>query len=179
MAQPHVDEYEAQLLTELRSQVRRRLTELRQSGHTPADLGDPRLVADMMIRMLPVPNPLADKVGPCYDTPGLVAWLGISKQAVDARVRKRALLGLPTAGNRVRVYPAWQFRDDGSVIPHLRDVLDILAAGSPDPWIWALWLSSRNPNTYDGLSAAEWLAHDHDPVPILDEAHADAARWAA
>lgn len=179
MTQPHGDDYEAVLVGEVRTQVRQRLDALRRAGHTPTELGDPRLVAGMMVRTLPALNPLAEKLGPFYDTPGLIGWLGISRQAVDARVRKHTLLGLPTAANRSRVYPTWQFRDDGSAIPHLREVLDVLASGSPDPWTWALWLSSCSEDAYRGLSAARWLDQGRAPDVILAEARADAARWAA
>ncbi|MGI8868222.1 MAG: hypothetical protein ACR2F6_05060 [Mycobacteriales bacterium] len=178
--QPVAKKYDHQLMCELETQLDHRLGEMRRRGQIPEDMGDPRVIARLMVQTLPQPHPLAERTGPFYDTPGLVRWLGITRQALDARVRNRTLLGLPTAGGGPRVYPVWQFSSgDKAVIPHLQQVLRILASGSSDPWTWALWLSSRNDETYDGLSAAAWLDGGRGPEPILAEARADAARWAA
>jgi hypothetical protein len=76
------------------------------------------------------------------------------------------------------VYPAWQFTEDGTTVPHLAEVLGVLRAGTDSPWTQALWLCA--PAEYlDGSTPAEWLAAGRDPAPVLLAARADAARWAA
>jgi hypothetical protein len=171
--------YEHALLDEIGAQVHHVMADMQERGESPEDLGDARAVARLMVQALPRPHSLGEKVGPFYDTPGLAKWLGVTRQALDARVRNHTLLGLPTSGNGPRVYPVWQFTSDRSVIPHLSDVLRALATGSSDPWTYALWLSARTDDAYAGMSAAEWLAAGRDPATVLAEARADAARWAA
>jgi hypothetical protein len=55
--------------------------------------------------------------------------LGITRQAVDKRRVRRALLAVPS-GSGEHVYPACQFSADG-VIPGLEDVLRAFRVGSP------------------------------------------------
>ena len=162
------------------SEVERRLRDrLAAAGDAARRLGDPAELAERWVATLPLAvNPVEDLAGPFYDTTSLARWLGVSRQALDSRVRSRSILGLPTEGGS-RVYPAQQFRAAGAVVPHLAAVLHALAGGVDDPWTWALWLAARDPGGFDGLSAYEWLAAGRDPAPLLAEARADARRWAA
>jgi hypothetical protein len=170
--------YRTRMLTALVDELTVRLDGLADAGHDLTRLGDPKLLAEQLVNRMPLtPSPLEDLVGPFYDTPSLSRWLNRSRQALDARVRARTLLGLPVSEGP-RVYPAWQFADDGNTIPHLAEVLRALADGTTDPWTWALWLSAAD-EEYDGLTAWQWLKRDRDPAPILADARSDAKRWAS
>jgi hypothetical protein len=80
--------------------------------------GDPDEVAKTMVAALPVAHPFNAATGPFYDTPGLVKWLGITRQALHHRVKTGQLLACPTEDGHT-VYPAWQFTTEGGTIPHL------------------------------------------------------------
>ncbi|NMR28661.1 hypothetical protein [Crystallibacter degradans] len=123
-------------------------------------------------------NHMVDRVGPFYDTAGLERWLGISRQALRKRVQSHKLLACKTEDN-VLLYPVWQFRDDGTLIPGLHEVLEILADGMEAPWSWGLWLTARVDDELGGMSAADWLASGRDPERVKDLAREDAAGWAA
>lgn len=103
--------------------------------------------------------------------------LGVTRRAIRYRADTRRLLGVRTSDGQ-RVYPVWQFRDDGPTIPHLREVLDILAEGIDDPWTWATWLAAELPRRFGGKPAHRWLAEGHDPAPVLSGAHRTASRLA-
>jgi hypothetical protein len=78
--------------------------------------------------------------------------LGITRQAVDKRRRRRALLALPN-GSGEYVYPACQFTSDG-VIPGLEDVLRAFQIRSP--WTQLSALLTPTP-ALDGKSIIEAL----------------------
>lgn len=120
---------------------------------------------------------LEELTGPFYDTAGLQDWLDLSPHDLDSRVREDSVLAL-TTGDGARVYPAWQWRADKTTVPHLAKVLTLLLTTARDPWTVALWMVSPV-DWGDGraLPAWKWLAEDHDPTPVLEQARADAARW--
>ncbi len=144
----------------------------------PRDLDAKRLIKSML-RVVPQSdgNALANKVGPFYDTTGLTSWLGVSRQALDNKVRTGRLLGCLTS-ERVRLYPTWQFTDEGELLPGLIDVLRTLRSGTEDGWTMALWLLTEL-EELDNMNAASWLGHRRDPDPVLELARFDAAAWAA
>lgn len=149
------------------------------SGRTAEDLGDLDDLAAKVGAAIPTGHPVADLVGPCYDTPGLTAWLGISKQALDKRNRTGAVLACRTSDGHW-VYPAFQFDADGRPLPHLREVIAVLTGeGGADRWRVASWLAAPSPDLPGKVPAAEWLRGGDDPTPVLLAARADAARWAA
>src|SRR5699024_7836184 len=100
-------------------------------------------VADKMIATIPTLHPFDQAAGPFYNTAGLQAWLGISRQAIDQRVRAGTLLAAPLDNGR-RVYPVWQFTPASQVHPALLPTWQILRAHS-DPWTALLWLQAANP----------------------------------
>jgi len=82
-----------------------------------------------------------DEVGPFYDTDGVMTLLGgVSKQAVNDRVRRHRLLALRTGSGRL-VYPAAQFHDE-RVVDGLGDVLDVLVPDDTEAWLVASWLTT-------------------------------------
>ncbi len=83
--------------------------------------------------------------GGAYDIEQVRALLhGISRQAVDRKIREGALLAVPGPSNRRR-FPTVQFNSDGSLVPGLKDVQAALAYASP----WAVLNFLVNP--HDGL----------------------------
>ena len=120
---------------------------------------------------------MAEQVGPFYDTAGVLSWLGITSTDLDERRARHAILICSTADGQ-QILPTWQFQTDGTLLPGLRDVLEILASGTHDEWTWALWLTSRVPYQLDGKSAAQWLAEGRDPSSVTDLARQDASSWA-
>lgn len=122
-------------------------------------------------------HPVAALVGPCYDTPGLARWLGISARAIAQRAKRQALLACRTESGSWR-YPALQFDERGNTLPHLPELLRLLAGpGDEGRWRAALWLAAPAPYLPHGTSAASWLQHGGDPSPVLAAAKADTARW--
>lgn len=140
-------------------------------------LGDPEALADRMTAVLPQPHPF-DEYGPFYRASDVASWLGESRQSIHKKVKGRALLGAHDSEGGVCL-PAWQFRDDRMVVPHLREVVDVLAAGTSNPWTWIQWLAVPDEET--GVPAWKRL---NTEVPGQIEAVAraarhDSARWAS
>lgn len=89
-----------------------------------------------------------DAVGPFYDTEGVMSLLGgVSKQAVNDRVRRHRLLALRTGSGRL-VYPAAQFHDE-RVVDGLGAVLDLLLPDNTEAWMVASWLATPDPELGD------------------------------
>jgi nucleoid DNA-binding protein len=80
--------------------------------------------------------------GGAFDFAELKKLLGISRQAVDKRVRSGSLLAVPGPGNRPR-YPAVQFDPNGSVVDGLRDVSAALP--NRNPWLFLNFLVNPDP----------------------------------
>ncbi len=137
---------------------------------------DPAAVAELMVGGLPVRHALDDIVGPFYDTAGLTKWLGVTRQALDARVTRGSLLMCPLADGS-RAYPAWQFRRDGTTVPHLPEVIPVLRAGAQSPWTVGIWLRTPLPE-FGGEDAVSWLDTGRDAGLVMAAAREDAARWA-
>ena len=137
---------------------------------------EPEALAEHMVASIPTRNAYDDLVGPFYDTSGLRKWLGLSRQALASRVEAGSLLACPTQDGQL-VYPAWQFRPDGTAVPHLSSIIKILRASAASPWTIATWLRAPSEAT-GGRDAVTWLTGGGDPELILAEARDDAARWA-
>jgi len=56
-----------------------------------ASLGDPVEVAERVAALVPSPHPMS-QLGPFYTTRAVRTWLGITRQALDQRVRDRKVL---------------------------------------------------------------------------------------
>lgn len=69
--------------------------------------------------------------GGAYDLDQIKTLMrGISRQAIDKRVREGTLLALPGPSNR-RVYPTLQFNRDGAVVEGLKAVREALPTSNP------------------------------------------------
>jgi hypothetical protein len=159
--------------------VTERLGEALRAAHADLRSVDVSRLVSSMMRVVPgrsESNELADRIGPFYDTGGLTTWLGKSRQAIDKQVHAGKLLAC-LATDRVRLYPTWQFTENGELIPGLRDVLGALHTGTQDGWTQAIWLLTPTPEL-DG-TALEWLTSRRDPSPVIEMARDDAAVWAS
>ncbi|WP_323958859.1 hypothetical protein GC088_09885 [Arthrobacter sp. JZ12] len=123
-------------------------------------------------------NALVEKVGPFYDLDGLATWLNLTHHQIQARREKQMILACSTADGEF-IYPAWQFRGDGEILPGLSSVLRVLATGINDGWTWALWLQTAIPEELGGKTVTDWLRNEGDVEPVLQLAAIDAAAWSS
>lgn len=108
-----------------------------------------------------------DQLGPFYDTEGVMSLLGgVTKQAVNDRVRRHRLLALRTGSGRL-VYPAAQF-DGQRVVDGLGAVLDVVVPDDIESWAVASWLTTTDP-----------ALDDLTPIEALRRGNRDAAVAAA
>lgn len=168
-------------LTEaLRTRIAKRAAELAALGRS-LDLGDVDDLADRMLAALPTVHPLDQPLGPFYDTAGLVAWLGISRQALFDRVRRGTVLACRTADGHL-VYPSLQFGRNGAVRPGVQDAVGAFARRGVDGWSIGAWLTTPS-EVFDGHSAVDYLVvHRSSPTAVArvaTAAVADATQWAA
>lgn len=171
-----IADFERQVMRVLGPKLHERLQRASDAELSIEDLfGDPEQVAEKMAASLPASHRYDDISGPFYDTAGLVKWLGISRQAVHQKVAKHALLGCPTADGST-LFPTWQFLPNGATIPALAEVLAVLAEGTDDPWMIALWMQAPSA-LLDGHRASGWLRRGGDPQRVLTIARDTAARW--
>ena len=168
-------------LTEaLRERIEQRARELREQGRE-LDLGDVEDLADRMLAALPTVHPLDQPLGPFYDTAGLVAWLGISRQALFDRVRRGTVLACRTADGHL-VYPSLQFGRQGQVRPGVQEAVGAFARRGVDGWTIGSWLTTPS-DVFEGHSAVDYLVvHRSSQTAVrwvAEAAAADASRWAA
>lgn len=106
--------------------------------------------------------------GGAYDLAQVRGLLsGVSRQAIDKRVKDGSLLAVPGPNSR-RAYPTFQFNSDGSVVAGLRDVRQALPTRNP----WAVLNFLVNPQ--DGLGGAKTI--DRLRAGAVDEVVAAARR---
>lgn len=99
---------------------------------------------------------LVDTVGPSWSASRLRTELGgVSRQALNQRVKRGTLLGLPT-GDGVTVYPVFQFYRRGGrveVLPGVQAILKELVDQSA--WSVAVLLNTAAPEL-EGATPVEW-----------------------
>jgi hypothetical protein len=127
----------------LLARVREPLLEIerryRAQGRSVADAGLDE-IARRMAAMVPAASPVNAQFGPFYRTDQVARLLGITRQAVADRIRKRSLLGMRTKEG-TWVYPTFQFVDR-SILPGLPDALRCFDLAVADGWAVAAWLTS-------------------------------------
>jgi hypothetical protein len=167
---------EDRILDALRIRVRKQLAAIAEADIDLRSLGAPDAIADSMAAALPASHPFDELVGPFYDTSGLRTWLGLSRQRLNQRVKGRQLLACPLdgAGN---VYPTWQFRNNGTVVAGLGDVLSILSKSTDDDWQIALWFSTPS-EKLGNASPKDLLLKGRRVGAVIELAEQTAARWA-
>lgn len=172
---PGTEQFERALIAELRSALHERLgfRVLPVSWH---DVNAVPTIVERMLAVLPDPvvADLDDRLGPFYDTAGLVAWLGVSRQAIHKQ-RTTRYLALRT-GDGDLLYPSFQFEANGAVLAGLPAVLGTLRPVLNDPWNLALWVTTPV-DELDG-SVVTALRNGRQRA-ALDFAAREAARLAA
>jgi hypothetical protein len=109
--------------------------------------------------------------GPWLGAQKVKDLLHIDSPELARRLANREILGCEFRSSNL-FFPSRQFHR-GSVIHGLKNVLDALAEGDPDPETWALWMAG---SPGDGIS--NWdLLHAGCLDFVLTEASRDAARW--
>jgi hypothetical protein len=170
------DQFEKSLLDALRRAVHVQLRRAAVADLDPAAIGDPEDLAAAMVAALPASHPFDEVTGPFYDTTGLTTWLSVSRQALHQRLRGGSILGCPLDDGSI-VYPAWQFLDNGAIVPGVSDLLKVLGPATNDTWQMALWLSAPN-DELDGIAPRDWLRSNRSREPVVTLAKQTAARWA-
>lgn len=97
-------------------------------------------LASAHLRGLEAKHRLVEQGGGALTAQKAAEALGLSRQAVDKRRLRGALLAL-SLGRRGYLYPAWQFTSSGT-LNGLEDVLSALA--EHDPWMQAAFFLNRN-----------------------------------
>ena len=109
-----------------RDQYRRSVRELMKESFSPG----PR--ARAILRGVENAQKDLKDAGGAFDIEDVRKLLhGVSRQAIDKRVKDGALLAVPGPSGR-RGFPALQFQPDGAVVPGLKDVQ--AALGYTSPW---------------------------------------------
>jgi hypothetical protein len=175
---------DAELVDALVAEVRRRVEErargLLAQGRR-LDLAHVEDLADRMVAALPTVHPLDQPLAPFYDTTGLAAWLGISRQALFDRVRRGTVLACRTADGHL-VYPSLQFGRTGQVRNGVVEAVGAFTRAGVDGWAIGAWLTTPS-EVFDGESAVDYLVVHRSSAAavarVATAAAADAARWAA
>ena len=164
----------------LRARLEVRAAELAAQGRR-LDLDDVDDLADRMLAALPNVHPLDQPLGPFYDTTGLLAWLGISRQALFDRVRRGTVLACRTADGHL-VYPSLQFGRNGAVRPGIQDAVGAFTRRGADGWSVGAWLTTPS-DVFEGHSAVDYLVVHRSSAAavarVAEAARADAAAWTA
>lgn len=167
------------LLGAVRERIATRAQELAGQGRS-LDLGDVDELADRMMAALPSVHPLDQPLGPFYDTAGLVAWLGVSRQALFDRVRRGTVLACRTVDGHL-LYPSLQFGRNGGVRPGVQDAVGAFTRRGVDGWSVGAWLTTPSA-VFDGQSAVDYLVVHRSSAAAVERvaraAAADAAAWA-
>jgi hypothetical protein len=167
--------YEQRVLRAIQQEMTERLARARAAGRDVQELAEPAELARRMVAAMPLPHVWDSQVGPFYDTAGLCRWLGISRQAVHDRVRRRVLLAVTTSDGKT-VYPAWQFDDAGQALPGMREVLEVFKDIPPNDWAVAVWLTTPD-EMLGNLTPAQAL-RNMDAIDAVRRIAMDvAARW--
>ncbi len=122
-------------------------------------------------------NALVTWAGPFWSGKKVREELGLaSRQALDARRRAHAVLGVKTSDGAV-IYPVWQFerrRRGVEVRPGVARLLSVL--GRHDEWAVAVLLNTPAPEL-GGLTPLNWLRQGNDEATLMDFARAVDDEW--
>ena len=161
----------------LLARVRRPLVAIERSyraqGRSVADAGLDE-VARRMAAMVPSPSPVNAQFGPFYRTDQVVRLLGITRQGVADRIRKRTILGMRTTEG-TWVFPTLQFVGR-TVLPGLADVLRCFDPTTADGWAIASWLTSPSV-ALGGMRPVDSVTSSTKADAVLALARDAARRW--
>ncbi|MDR0945959.1 MAG: hypothetical protein LBM66_07345 [Bifidobacteriaceae bacterium] len=129
---------------------------------------------------MPRPHVYDVQFGPFYDSAGVTALLGISRQALSKRAARGTVIRTRTADSR-DLYPTFQFRDralDPAVKALLRPFRPALAASGADGWAVSYWMTCPHPDL-DGLTPLAWCRQGYPVAPAVRAASQAVAVWTA
>lgn len=148
-------------------EVGKRVADGRMTGEEAATIIRALTTADSYSANLPAAT-LDERVGPFYDTAGVLALLGIDCEALEVLVADRDVLVVDSA-DHFHLFPSFQFDEQAPLLPGLYDVLTRLDPAGEDAWGDAVWLNSQDQDL-GGLSPAAALRTGrHDAVIRLAE----------
>lgn len=124
-----------------------------------------------------VTSPLAEQVGPFYDTNALVQWLGRTRQAFSKGAANRKLLAVQTSDRKL-LFPAWQFDEHGRTLRDFDLVLTVLYEGTDDGWKVGSWMTTPVAEL-DGETAKDWLSEGKNSAVVVELAKQSVAAWTA
>lgn len=78
-------------------------------------------------------------------------------------VQAGRIFGVAMPGSRGKLYPAWQFREDGEPLPEIKEILSVLRSADFTDWAIALWFTSPT-GWLDDEVPAEALSSDPESV---------------
>lgn len=172
----HAETYIREVADAVAATVREKVGVAVAAGRDPHSLGSPADIAAIVATRVHEQHPWDAQFGPFYDTAAVRQILGVSKQAVNERVRRRSMLAATTSDGRV-VYPVFQFGDPGvrrdvsTVVSAFRDV-DV------DGWAIGAWFSTPAA-ALQRLTPVQWLLDGRGVQPVQELATETAARWSA
>jgi hypothetical protein len=134
-------------------------------------------VVQHLLKTLPKTSKWSDVLGPVYTGSSLAAAMGVSRQTISERAKKRNLVSLPTADSHV-LYPSFQFDADLQPIQGLSDIWRVLTDSGTDEWTCAAWLLAPLQGLNDRNTVA-FLKFDGKLEIALGEARATVRRWAS
>ncbi|WP_022885805.1 hypothetical protein [Glaciibacter superstes] len=161
------------------SQTRKRLLEAVSVRLDALDAGQVTAgrvdeLAERMVAVIPQPSPWNDVLGPFYSTQAVQRFLGVTRQAVQKRVRSGSLVRVVTQDG-TSLFPAFQFRD-ARPVQGLLEVVAELRRGTTDEYAIAQWLAIRDPAS--GTSPLDRMVAGQIAAVLSEAAHT-AAAWAA
>ena len=146
----------------------------RESARLVTIGGRPDQLADRLMASLPLAGMWDESVGPFYDAAGVMRLRRMSRQALRGLESTRDVLVVRTTDG-VQLYPSFQFTEDGTSLPSLRDVIVLVDPGNQDPWGAALWLNARS-EELDFSTPAEAL-RDGRRSDVIDLAYRIGSAW--
>jgi hypothetical protein len=93
------------------------------------------------------------RIGALYDANGVLKLTKLSKTALRDRLAALEILAVTTVDGDV-LFPAFQFGDDGKLLPAAATVTHLLEPIADDSWDVALWLNTRT-SRFDGRRAVD------------------------
>lgn len=99
-----------------------------------------------------------------------------SPEAVSSLTRRGQLLALDMSGGR-KVYPAFQFSEQGRPFPELPQTLRIFEGAVATPYTIASWMVTPQP-LLDDKTPAAWMQEGGDPELLFEAARRAAWRLA-
>jgi hypothetical protein len=97
------------------------------------------------------------KIGPLYEIAGIAHWLDLKVEEIEKLRIDGYLVSVYDEHGDSFLFPAWQFGISGKLLPHLKEVVDMLKVKlvrSPDEV--ALWLATKR-KSFGGTTAYHCL----------------------